>query len=80
MALRYGKIWGNVRKRQSPVGIRRLRWVHKEWEKIFSSIGIERVRDNLPLDGYVIVSDPKPGGAWLKMSFEVALRILVLGI
>ena len=77
---RYGKIWGNVRKRQSPVGMGRLRWVHREWEKIFSSMGIERVRDNLPVDGYFIVCDPKPGGAWLKMSSEVALRILVLGI
>jgi hypothetical protein len=77
---RYGRIWDNVRKRQSPVGIGRLRWVHGQWEKIFSSMGIERVRDNLPVDGYVIVCDPKPGGDWLKMSSEVALRILVLGI
>lgn len=43
-------------------------------------MGIERVQDNLLVDGYVIVHDPKPGGAWLRMSSEVALRIIVLGI
>lgn len=80
LALRYGRIWENVRKRRTPVGIRRLRWVHEEWVKICSSMGIERVQENLPVDGYFIVCDPKPGGTWLKMSSEVALRILVLGL
>jgi hypothetical protein len=80
LSARYGRIWDNVRKRQTPVGIRRLRWVHEEWVKIFSSMGIDRVRDKLPVDGYVIVCDPKPGGTWLRMSSEVALRILVLGM
>ena len=80
LTARYGKIWDNVRKRQTPVGIRRLRWVHEEWVKICWWMGIERVRDNLPVDGYVIVHDPRPGGDWLRMSSEVALRILVLGI
>jgi hypothetical protein len=80
LSARYGRIWDNVRKRQSPVGTGRLRWVHGQWEKICSSLGIERVLDKLPVDGYVIVCDPKPGGAWLRMSSEVALRILVLGI
>jgi hypothetical protein len=43
-------------------------------------MGIERVLDKTTVDGYVVVCDPKPGGTWLKMSSEVALKILVLGI
>lgn len=80
LALRYGRIWDNVRKRQTPVGILPLRWVHEEWVKICSSMGIERVLDKTTVDGYVVVCDPKPGGTWLRMSSEVALRILVLGM
>ena len=80
---RYRRICNDVRGSFSD---RKSRWIHGEWLSVCSSVGAERIREDCDFpaggqaDGYVFVGDPMPGGTWLKMSYDIAMRILVLGL
>lgn len=73
----------DVLSRFSP---REMDKVFKTWEYICDSLKITRLdhEDCEPgghvFEEYVVIEDPSPGGSWLEMTHETALKILTLGI
>lgn len=58
--------------------------VEKEWTGLCLELGIARMEEVLEearaFEDLVVVHDPMPGGEWLEMSHDTALKLLTLGI
>lgn len=91
LARRLDRMMGDLFPGKTPAtflsskGISRLR---EEWAGLCSEIGITPLQDGTHdfeppgeiFEESVTVYDPVPGGAWLEMSRDTALKILTLGI
>jgi len=58
--------------------------IEKEWTRLCLELGMTRMEEALDtaqvFEELVVVHDPMPGGEWLEMSHDTALKILTMGI
>lgn len=79
--------WRCVSESPNPRPNKQLEKAIFEWKKMCQSLDIRQINDSDDFDppgvifeDFVVVNDPDPGGFWLKISHETAMKILTLGI